>query len=184
MIKSSLPIQDTARAEFCSEYLPLNYLRLKRKCKEKINLMLLPQINQQVSGIGMKFITWGSYFPSWWKCIYLWSIWSWPVSGTGYWPGQTLALTQDGRSPQLSNVSAQKNLGEISRSPQEMLSLQPKLSFILMKFMTASLFYKPASFPQNMMYFSKSYKTVILPASTEKYPEISVTLKQPETETL
>lgn len=42
MIKSSLPIQDTARAEFCSEYLLLNYLGLKRKCKEKISLVLLP----------------------------------------------------------------------------------------------------------------------------------------------
>lgn len=126
----------------------------KRICKETISLVFLPQINQQVSGIGIKLITRESYFPPWWKCIFLWSVWSRPLSGTGYRPGQTLAVMQDGSSSApLSNVSAQKNLGEINRSPQEMLSLQPNLSFILMKFMTASLFYKPASFPQNMMYF-------------------------------
>lgn len=88
-----------------------------------------------------------------------------PPSGTGYRPGLTLAVMQDGSSSaQLSNVSAQKNLNEINRSPQETRSLQPKLSFILMKFMTASLFYKPASFPQKYDVFSKPYKTFCLPA--------------------
>lgn len=46
--------------------------------------MLLSQINQ-VSGTLSKLITWGSYFLSWWKCIFLWSIWSWSLSGILAW---------------------------------------------------------------------------------------------------
>lgn len=66
-------------------------------------------------------------------------------------------------------MSAWKSLGEINRSPQEMLSLQPKIFFILMTFMTASLFYKPVSFPQNMMYFPNLVK-LILSTWREKIP--------------
>lgn len=39
-------------------------------------------------------------------------------------------------------------------------------------------------FPTEYDVFSKPYTTVILPAWREKYPEISVTLKESETETL
>lgn len=90
-----------------------------------------PQINGQVSGIGIELIAWGRYFPLWWKCIFPWSIWSWPLSETGDRAGQVLAVMQDGSSSALlSNVSAEENLGEINRSLQEALSLQSRyLSF-------------------------------------------------------
>lgn len=39
MIKSSLAIQGMARAEFCTQYLPVNYLRLKKIQKAKKQLV-------------------------------------------------------------------------------------------------------------------------------------------------
>lgn len=106
-------IEFNSNSGYIQNWILLNVFTVKQSeiNKEKKNsLLLLLQIIQQVSGTGSKLTTWGSYFPSWWKCIFLWSIWSWSLSGTGCWPGQTLSLMQDGRSSaQLSNVCMKKS---------------------------------------------------------------------------
>lgn len=131
-----------------------------------------------MSETSSKLITWGSYFPSWWKCIFLWSIWSWSLSGTGYWPGQTLSLMLDGRSSaQLSNVCMKKSWWNKQVSSGN--AFPPAKVILYFDDVHDSISVLQTHFlPTEYDIFSKSCKTVILPTWREKYPEISVTLKE------